>query len=50
MHPEKGTFKVNTTVESILWGRVSCEPVGSSSEHTRNSVIGSHAVPRSREH
>ena len=51
MHPEKGTFKVNTQRLKPYFGgggggaRVSCEQASHSSEHIRNSAVGSRAVP-----
>ena len=46
MHQEKGTFKVNTTVEAILRGRFPYKQVAHSAKHTRSKTVRSRAVPR----
>ena len=46
MHPQKGTFKVNTQrLKAYLGGIVSCKQAGHPSKNTRNSARGSRAVP-----
>ena len=32
-------------IEVVLWGRVSCKKAGHTSEHTKNSAIGSSCSP-----
>ena len=44
MHLEKGSFKVNTTIEAILWRRLSCKQTCHQSEHTRNSAVKNSSI------